>query len=136
VLACIGLTNHCVTSKRDRRVQLISDRPGLQRREGQRAQYSAYVERFGIKRSFGYETQTVLLTDGKHAGRELVADHLWMARGKWARTLIPGIRILFYARMTPYVKGYAGENINIIVERGHGVTESHRLSRPTKVQII
>lgn len=95
-------------------------RSELQRRGGLRERYTAFVARFGVKRSYGYEAQTILLTNVRDAQGTLVTDHLWFARGKWAEKLAIGDGITFEARVTAYENGYVGERLDVIGERGYG----------------
>jgi hypothetical protein len=114
----------------------VSDRPELARRRGLRFRYTGTVERFGIKRSYGHEKTTLLLSDVRSVDGGLVADHLWFTRGKWSNEITLGDRIAFDARATAYRKGYAGDRLDVIAERGFGASVSHRLSNPTRVEVL
>jgi hypothetical protein len=114
----------------------MTDRADLARHEGRRFRYTGTVERFGIKRSFGHEKSTLLLRDVRTIDGDLVADHLWFTRGKWSEEITIGDRIAFDARAAAYQKGYAGDRWEVIAERGSGRSASHRLSNPTRVEIL
>ena len=114
----------------------MTDRPELSKRQGPRSRYIGIVERFGIKRSYGHGRVTLLLRDVSTAEGAVVADHLWLTRGKWAEGIMIGDRIAFNARVTEYQKGYAGERWDVLAARGSGTSPSHRLSNPTRVEVL
>jgi hypothetical protein len=114
----------------------MSDRPELAKREGLRSRYTGTVERLGIKRSYGREKSTLLLRDVRTIDGILVTDHLWFTCGKWSDEIMIGDRIAFDARATSYEKGYAGDRWDVIAEHGHGASTSHRLSNPTRVDVL
>jgi hypothetical protein len=113
-----------------------ANRKQLAQREGQRERYRALIARFGTKRSFGYESETVLLIDVVTTEGQPITDHIWFTRGKWTASLKIGDRIEFNARSASYTKGYAGDREDIIAERGYGTIESYKLANPTKVLTI
>jgi hypothetical protein len=113
-----------------------SDRPKLAIKEGVRSKYNATVERFGTKSSFGHLTPTILLRNIKDENKEIITDHVWFTQGKWCKELKPGDNFNFEARVKPYEKGYRGHREEILIERGYGTEISHRLSNPTKIEII
>jgi hypothetical protein len=112
------------------------ERIQLAQREGQRERYRAIIARFGTKRSFGYESETVLLIDVVTTNGQPITDHIWFTCGKWTSTLKIGDKIEFNARSASYIKGYAGDREDVIAERGYGTTQSYKLANPTKVVTI
>lgn len=85
-------------------------REELKARAGKRGRFSAKVEKFGAKSSYGYAKQTMLVTDVRDESGNQVTDHLWFTVGKQIRELElkPGDRIEFVATVRPYRKGYRG----------------------------
>jgi hypothetical protein len=69
---------------------VISDRAALEKREGLRSRYTGSVERFGTKRSYGHEMNTLLLRDVPTTDGDLVLDHLWFTCGKWSEQISLG----------------------------------------------
>lgn len=108
-------------------------REELKKLYGRRLRFEALVERFGSKSSFrGPPVETVLLRDVRRIDTgELVTDHLWWARGKWAEALEPGQVIEFDARVDSYLKGYFGRREEVYAPP----QRDYRLVRPTRVAV-
>src|SRR5579864_7616323 len=85
-------------------------REELKRRVGKRGSFSARVERYGKRTSYGYEKETILVCDVRDEQGAEVTDHLWFTVGKQIKemNLQPGEKIFFFARVAPYKKGYRG----------------------------
>lgn len=108
-----------------------TDRPRLQRRDGERLRFTATVEHFGTRSNYhGFPEPTVLLRDVRFDDNGSPAtDHIWFVVGKTIARL--GLRsgetVAFDARISPYIKGY--------VNRREFVDErelSYKLNRPTR----
>ena len=98
-----------------------------------RHQFEAVVERFGSKNGWtGASVETVLLRDLTCDGR-VVADHVWMTRGKWADGLAPGMRIAFDARVGTYQAGYRGRRDDYDLPSPR---TDYKVQRPTRVRTL
>jgi hypothetical protein len=111
-------------------------RSQLKRVTGQRRQFTARFERFGVKTQFrGQEGRTVLLVDVRDEQEQVVADHLWFSytKGFAALNLQPGVHVKFDARVSPYIKGYHGHQEDTTWQ--HPIQRDYRLERPTKIEL-
>ena len=102
----------------------------------ERHQFTAYVDGFSMMKGGWSETaETLLVTDVRCRG-EVVTDHLWFKRGKWAEALEPGMVISFFARVGKYKKTSRKSN----AARRHGGKRKWEvdwhLLRPTKITVI
>ena len=106
----------------------VSDmaRTKLRKLNGQRQRFTARIERRGVKPGWqsAPSAVTILLVDLRDfTSGALLTDHLWVAEGRWGKTLPDGADIAFDARVSQYKKGL------------HHDTIDWRLARPTRVAI-
>jgi hypothetical protein len=104
-------------------------RKKLQQVHDQRRTYTAIFVRKGLKSSYGYLKETVLLKDVTDIEtEEVVTDHLWfnLTQGFYLCFLKPGDIVSFVARSQPYLKGYCHDY----------QTVDYKLSFPTKVTVV
>ncbi len=96
--------------------------------------FTAIVEKFGTKSSYrGEPIPTILLKNVKVTDtNELVTGHLWFSKGKSWSICTPGSKVTFYARVTPYEKGYRGHREDVYSP----TSIDYKLERPTKVAVI
>ena len=109
-------------------------RTALQARDGERLPFTATVERFGKRRGWRGEEETILLKNVRFETGALAADHLWWPAGDWTTGLQSGDHITFTARVNAYVKGYRGRNE--FRQDDTPLELDYRLTRPTQVRII
>ena len=89
-----------------------------------RGTFTAQIKRFGKANGWnGQEDITILLVN-VFSENKIVADHLWIKKGKQWDSFKPGDYVQFNARATYYIKGY------------HRDDENLKLERPTKVKKI
>ena len=110
-------------------------RTELKKLNKQRLTIIATVEGFGQKSSFrGPPLKTILFTDIQSPDGKNLTDHLWFTDGFWSKDLKPGDKVQLDARVTPYEKGYNGQNIEHMLE--NPISTDYKLSHPTKVKIL
>jgi len=109
-------------------------RKPLKKLNKKRLRFSAIIEKYGEKPSFGSSpTPTILLKDVVIFGEEeILTDHLWFARGKSWSHVRPGDRISFDARVGSYIKGYQGHREDVF----NPTSIDYRLERPTKIEVV
>ena len=102
---------------------------------GQRLRFAATLERRGSKPAFrGPDIPTLLLVDVcDYATGEQLTAHLWIAEGKWAKSLPTGRRFAFDARVDRYEKGYRGYRDDVYDAPPE--TDWH-LERPTRIVLL
>ena len=105
----------------------------LKEKNHERGTFTGIFQRFGIKNSFGYTKQTILLTNIQDTDGILVADHLWFTMGKQFAQLRlqTGDKVKFNARIKSYRKGYKGYRDDVF---GKPVTVDYKLSHPSKLE--
>ena len=109
-------------------------RTKLKALENERLKFTGIFERFGIKSGWqGSEETTILLKDIKNEKNKIVSEHCWFnyTKGFQKLELKNKVKVEFYARVTPYIKGYVN-NRDFIDNR----EIDYRLSHPTKIKII
>lgn len=112
-------------------------RTELQPLEGQKVQFVASFEKYGIFRSKGIIGRSILLRNLKTVRGRLLADHIWInytagfdAAGEFAR----GDLVRFTAWVRSYCKGYFGQRIEDRLARKPGI--DYRLAYPRNVEKI
>jgi hypothetical protein len=82
-------------------------REKLKELEGQRLVFQGVFDRFGVKKAFGYQKDTLLVKNVTLKGGEEVTDHLWFTVGKIfdSLNLKQGDKIEFEGRIKEYIKG-------------------------------
>lgn len=107
-------------------------RKALERINGVRATFTGTFVRLGIKSSYGYSKQTLLLSDVKDSEGIVVTDHLWFnyTAGFAALGLVAGDIVRFDARVATYVKGYRGYRDDVYDKP---IEKDYKLSHPTKL---
>lgn len=110
-------------------------RKDLKKIEDVRCTFTGIFVRMGIKNSFGYTKQTLLLTDVKDSYGNVVTDHLWfnLTKGFAALALNPGDVVRFDARVKRYIKGYRGRRDDVY---DSPVTTDYKLSHPTRLEKV
>lgn len=119
-------------------------REELQKRNGQRGEFTAVFDRYGratvkIPNIYGrrqprsMEVVTLLFKAVRDSTGQIVTDHLWFKSCKqWARLgLKSGDKVKFEARVNPYVKGYVGR-----YGEGSERETDFKLAFPTKARLL
>lgn len=105
--------------------------------DANRYRFTAEVVRFGWKRGFKKDLQTILVKDVYLDGAtpKLVSSHLWFTVGKQFERLAlkSGDKIQFSARVKEYLKGYKGRRWDVLDKP---IERDSCLSFPTQIQKV
>jgi hypothetical protein len=110
----------------------------LQKKEGERQFFRGTYERSGTKHGWNNKTAiTLLFKEITDVDGNIVCNHLWFNYTKEFEKLFPwktGEIAQFAARVTRYVKGYAGHKEDVAFEKPRQL--DFKLSRPTCITKI
>ena len=86
----------------------MAQRSQLKKYLGCKLRFIGIVSRFGEKARFrGKSIRTVMLKQIREAGQpNILAEHVWLELGKWAKDLEKGDVISFHARVGEYQKDH------------------------------
>lgn len=103
----------------------------------QRYQFTGIFKRTGYLNSFGHEKSTILLIHINDSNGRLVTNHIWFNYTKGFEKLgrlKAGDKISFMARVSSYVKGYQGYDIE--KQMDHPIRQDYKLNYPTKIKLL
>ena len=110
-------------------------REKLKKINGQRMTFKSTFKRYGGKDNWhGYPEKTILLTDVRDSGSNLMTDHIWFRMTKGFERLgelKEGDKVQFDARVKEYTKGYIGHKEEVQWERP--LEKDFKLNFPTKI---
>lgn len=103
-----------------------------------RKTYTAFFERYGVRKLFGkFEALTLLFSDIKNSDNELMSQHIWLNSNKSFEKInfVRGDIVQFEARVIEYEKGYRRYKGNDPKLKQY-VIKDFKLAYPSKVKVL